>query len=262
MKADGPATVVKAVIDHFGLGAPIVVGYDWGAAIALKMAVRRPSTFKQIVAFHPSYNEAEKDELKKCKTPTLVSWCKQDQFHPWNKWQTLAKKLPKATIEVFEVKPYKSEAAWSAYAAHQDEYLPQWVKFVTGIDPLGKPQEVFEAKREQTVSTHGNAVTQINTVMLQKDLTAEEMQRLGEKPDASKLATEKLLKVDIKELIKSRLNSTHPMRQEWKVLLKTMPDLSPDSLRANPEVLVEQGIWPSLPTGIQQLKESPRLCVG
>ena len=32
-------------------------GYDWGAAIALKMGLKNEKMFKKIVAFHPSYNE-------------------------------------------------------------------------------------------------------------------------------------------------------------------------------------------------------------
>ena len=57
---------------------PIVVGYDWGAGIALKMGIQNNKIFKKIISFHPSFNEVEKDELKKLKIPTLIQWCKQD----------------------------------------------------------------------------------------------------------------------------------------------------------------------------------------
>jgi len=81
-------------------------GYDWGAAIAVKMGLKDGKMFKKIIAFHPSYNEEVKDELKGLKVPTLIQWVKQDQFHPWNKWESLAKKIPKVTIEVFSIQKF------------------------------------------------------------------------------------------------------------------------------------------------------------
>ena len=99
--------------------------------------------------------------------------------------------------------------------AFHDKVVPPMVKFLSGIDPLGKPKEVFAGKQEQIISTHGKAVTQINTIMLQKDLTNEEMNNLSSKPDPAKEAVKQLLKLmsskeGVQSLIQSRLNSTHP----------------------------------------------------
>jgi len=47
-------------------------GYDWGAAIAVKMGLKDGKMFNKIIAFHPSYNEEVKDELKGLKVPTLI----------------------------------------------------------------------------------------------------------------------------------------------------------------------------------------------
>ena len=52
----------------------IVIGYDTGAGIALKMAVKNSSLFKKIIAFLPNYSEEKKDELKNLKIPVLVIW--------------------------------------------------------------------------------------------------------------------------------------------------------------------------------------------
>ena len=72
----GPAEVVKIVMKELQIKKPVLGGYDWGAAIALKMAVEKSSNFSKIIAFHPSYNEDKKDELKSIKCPTLIQWVK------------------------------------------------------------------------------------------------------------------------------------------------------------------------------------------
>ncbi len=92
---DGPAAVVSAVIEALGVPSATVVGYDWGAGIALSMG--HSKSYKRlvdkIVAFHPAYNEKSPDELQQVAAPTMLVWCKQDAFHNWVKWKVLAKKL-------------------------------------------------------------------------------------------------------------------------------------------------------------------------
>lgn len=51
-------------------------GYDWGAAIVLKMCLKNSQNFKKAIAFHPSYAEETNDELKSIKVPTLIQWVK------------------------------------------------------------------------------------------------------------------------------------------------------------------------------------------
>ena len=70
------------------------------------MGIMYPKMFKKIISVMPSYNEEKKDELKQLKTPTLISWCKEDQMHNWDKWKTLAKKIPTRTENIFSIKPY------------------------------------------------------------------------------------------------------------------------------------------------------------
>ena len=79
----GPADTIKFVIRSLQLGTPVLYGYDWGGCIAMKMGIQNSKGFSKIIALHPSYNETEKDELKKLKTPTMLQWVKQDQLHPW-----------------------------------------------------------------------------------------------------------------------------------------------------------------------------------
>ena len=73
-----------------GIVNPVFAGYDSAASAGLKMALKDAKLFKSIIAFHPSYTEEVKDELKKLKTPVLLQWVKQDMFHVWKKFQPLA----------------------------------------------------------------------------------------------------------------------------------------------------------------------------
>lgn len=168
---------MKALVAALGLDSKetnlCIGGYDWGAAIALKMGLKNEKMFKKIIAFHPSYNEDTKDELKNLKLPTLIQWVKQDQFHPWNKWQPLAKKIPNATIDVFEIGKFKSESSSCTYEKFSDKVTSAVVKFLTGVDYMNPTKEVFQAKKEKGMDTKGKAITQIDTLILQDDLSAQ-----------------------------------------------------------------------------------------
>ena len=39
LKKDGSGDVVKFVIKHYGLESPLLLGYDWGASIAIKLGI-------------------------------------------------------------------------------------------------------------------------------------------------------------------------------------------------------------------------------
>lgn len=108
---DGPADFIQYVIKALELNNKefnlCIGGYDWGAAIALKMCLKNSQNFKRVIAFHPSYNEEKGDELKSIKIPTLIQWVKEDQNHPWKKWEPLAKKIKGAQVDIFSVGKFK-----------------------------------------------------------------------------------------------------------------------------------------------------------
>lgn len=95
----GPVDVVAAVMENLGIEKAVIAGYDWGAGIALSFCIKFPKKVEKIVAFMPSYNEKNQDELKTVSKPCLIEWVKQDQFHIWNKWKKLADKISNKTIE-------------------------------------------------------------------------------------------------------------------------------------------------------------------
>ena len=55
-----------------------------------------------------------------------------------------------------------------------------------------------------------------------------------------------LVKNGFKEVIDSRLNSSHPKRDFYKNLILQMPDLDANLL-SDPQKLVDYGIWSKIP---------------
>lgn len=113
-----------------------LIGYDWGAGILLSFGIKHPKRVKKLVTFLPSYGEIKKDELKTLTPPTLVLWVKQDVFHSWSKWKTLAQKIPKATIEVIDARAYSRDIAYSAYSGISDQLMRIILMFLGKPDPL------------------------------------------------------------------------------------------------------------------------------
>ena len=57
------------------------------------------------------------------------------------------------------------------------------VKFLGGSIGDSDATEVFVGKKQQILSTTGQNVTQINTVMLRDQITDEEITEMAKKPD-------------------------------------------------------------------------------
>lgn len=265
----GPAELVKALVTALGLGGKetnlCIGGYDWGAAIALKMGLKDGKMFKKIIAFLPSYNEDAKDELKSLKLPTLIQWVKQDQFHPWNKWQQLAKKIPNATIDVIDIGKFKPGLSSCTYEKFSDRVTSAVVKFLTGVDYLNPAKEVFQAKKEKGMDTKGKAITQIDTLILQDDLSADQIEAMTQKPDAAKEAVKALAKLvqrqGFTQLLASRTSTSHPERENYKRLIGALPDFDVDSEDPT-QFLVDYGIWSQNPKDLENMLESPRYFPG
>ena len=228
------------------------------------MALHDSKSFSKIIAFHPSYNEEKKDELKGIKTPTLILWNKLDQMHPYKKWLPLAQKIPNSTIVSWDNPKATHKEENPAY---HEKIVSPIVKFLTGVDPLASQVQVHEAKTEQIASTGGKAVTSINNIMLAEDLSAEEIQKLATAPDLQREAIALFIKYvndpqkGFKDIVESRINNTHPRREFYKNVLNKMPQLDFQNL-SSPDFLVEYGIWDKEPQDWQQMMETPRYFAG
>lgn len=98
---NGPVDVCLAVMHQLNINNATFIGYDWGAGIAISLALAFPKKVNRIVAFHPSYTEIKPDELKILKPPILILWVKDDLFHSWKSWKVLAGKIPaKQVVEL------------------------------------------------------------------------------------------------------------------------------------------------------------------
>jgi len=115
------------------------------------MGIVYPKMFTKVISIMPSYNEETADELKKLQAPTLISWCRQDQMHNWDKWKPLAKKIPNRTENIFDIKPYQG----GSFRNGGDHITVAMYKFLTGIDPLAGPKKVTKGTEEAVKSTGG-----------------------------------------------------------------------------------------------------------
>lgn len=55
-------------MNHLDLKKPVLVGYDWGAGIALYMAIN--NQFEAVIAFMPACGENL--EFKQIKSPVMI----------------------------------------------------------------------------------------------------------------------------------------------------------------------------------------------
>ena len=147
-------------------------------------------------------------------------------MHPYKKWLPLAQKIPNSTIVAWDNPKAIQKEDNQAY---HEKVLAPVVKFLTGVDHLQSKLEVFEAKTEHIASTGGKAVTSINNIMLADDLTAEEIQKLATAPDLQREAIQLFTKYvndpqkGFKDILESRINSTHPRRDFYKSIINKMP---------------------------------------
>ena len=91
----GPVDIAAEVLRRLGGGRPATLyGHDWGAGVALSLALRYPALAGRVVALHPSYQERAAGELARQRAPALVLWVAQDQLHPLARWRPLARSMP------------------------------------------------------------------------------------------------------------------------------------------------------------------------
>ena len=78
----GPVDIVRDVIAFTGAASANLIGYDWGAGIALSTALVAPKSVNKIVIHNATYTE-QGTELTHLKHSTLILWTKGgDPFHP------------------------------------------------------------------------------------------------------------------------------------------------------------------------------------
>ena len=250
---NGPADVVLSVISALKAPKAIIVGYDWGAGIAISMAHDKKCQKKvnRIVVFHPAYNESVKDELKRVSCPCLILWCKQDQFHSWTSWKSNAKKLATSLGGGKYKEVIVSENNWEKYGwgRHAERFEREIVTFLTGKDPIGKVGKLYAASERKDKSTEGKAVVRRDNIVLEseaKDLDSSTF----EAPDPTQAA----LKEFKAAFASGKLADLYRSSSQ---IFGYLPELSPAKLQS-PDILVNLGLWEREPSGWNAMRCSKR----
>jgi len=119
------------------LGKVVLGGYDWGGAIALRMAATYPAKITKVIVLLPSLSACtdHNNELKKIKCPVLVEWVPADQFHPWTKFKPMCKNIKSCEVVTVKVHPWKDHMAADTYSMISNQLCLPIIKFLTGKDP-------------------------------------------------------------------------------------------------------------------------------
>jgi len=161
----------------------VLVGFDWGGGIALRMAAKFPNKFSHVIVQHASLGggKEQQDEVAKIKCPVLVEWVSQDMFHPWSKFKPLVKSIKNCTTEIIRVQPWKDEFSWSTYAKYSNQICLPIIKFLTGEDPT-KTKKAAKGKEVEGKTTSGKSVKQIDNIVFKDEITAEEEKEMLREP--------------------------------------------------------------------------------
>lgn len=266
--ADVACAVIVALKGPKGRAAA-VFGYDWGGGIALSMghAARCRRHVGKIVAFHPSYNETENDELKQVGASTLLIWCQADQFHSWPAWKGNAKKLQQSLgPRLYEEFIFKENAygkhGWSLHTTAIERCV---VRFLTGTDPLVEPSSVHARPLEAEAATDGTTVVRRDNIVMASQV-AELDRQIFEMRDAAKDAVAAF--IDAFEAGRLRAlyaafisGGSGSLKQEAARLFSSLPCLlSKDYVDCS--LLTDLGLWSTVPNGWHAMQQTPRYYVG
>ena len=221
----GPVDIAIEVMDWLALSRFAVLGYDWGAGIALSMAQRHPKRVQRIVSFHPCYTEAAPGELARVAAPTLLLWVKTDQFHPLSNGRKLRGKIKNCQLTVMDCGLFEASKAACAYQLLGQTILENVAAF------LSPPVAAKAAPAGATLSP-AQAVAQLRQWIQTDQLPLYYAAFLGRgQPSLKPVAVR---------------------------VFASLPQLTPARLRDDPACLVDLGLWAQLPRGLDQLLASPR----
>ena len=262
----GPLDLLKAVIRYHGFEKPVLLGYDWGAGIALAYGVLHPARVASVVSFLPSYSETPDTLLQNLAVPTLVLWVKQDQNHSWKRFKTLVRKIPGVRIEFVHPPKAGTEYAGNCYEKLSDLVVQPILHFLTGEVVGGGAVMAVKGRELVTQSTEGQQVVEVCNVNFEDDLAPEEIEEIlkEENPEANavKMFENLGMRFGFDAVYAAEENHSHALHRSVCSVLRALPVLSPQRLAERPELLVEVGLWRSLPRGWREMVASPRYFPG
>ena len=183
MEKGGPVDVLKEIIKHHNLTElPTLIGYDWGAGIALTFAVLYPARVRRVISFLPSFSETPETQLHQMRTPTMILWVKRDQNHSWKHFKAIANKIPGVRIEFVDCPNQTKEASRNCYEKISDNILAPVVDFL-GKNESSDGKAVYKTKEITTKSTVGDTVIEICNINFEDDFAPEEIEEMMSRPD-------------------------------------------------------------------------------
>eukprot|EP00164_Ancoracysta_twista_P003587 GFYU01004794.1.p1 GENE.GFYU01004794.1~~GFYU01004794.1.p1 ORF type:complete len:1156 (-),score=124.84 GFYU01004794.1:52-3144(-) len=314
----GPVEVLGTVLDALGVTKThpaVVIGYDWGASLALQLGKQDPRV-RSVVAFHPSWTD-KLSLLTAIKVPTRLLWVPQDQLHPYAQGKKMSRLLPNCDLYTLDIGPFHSDKSKGYYKCVQNqivEHSLQWFsksltatkhkaktqsgKKTANIAPISSTatsETCSESEGEEERLAHAvplpeptPALAALVTNPLRQQLISAEFeltsQRKNPKPNPQ---SQQGLTMNIPQDLSS-LDSV--VRARWAVgalkshlmqgtagelyrqylsggqqksdvirILSNLPILTPTTTAHE---LVDFGLWPSAPVGVDVLSTFPRYLKG
>eukprot|EP01084_Bolivina_argentea_P196469 336781_1 len=159
----GPVSVVENVINLLDKPTAYILGYDWGAGIAISAAIKLNNESQQnkingLILFHIAYTQQQENEIKNyinCKqTSTLILWVDVEQNHPIkvlnNEWKHA---FIAADTKIFQCRPYSADKPKRCYAVISDQLTDTILKWLQKNPPKitiqneNIPEEKIEIKQ-------------------------------------------------------------------------------------------------------------------
>ena len=262
----GPVDVLKVVLRHLKLEQPVLLGYDWGAGIALAFAVMYPARVGQVITFLPSFCETPETLLSNLQASTLLLWVKQDTNHSWRRFKTLVRKI--RDVKIVFVEPPRAGVNYSAncYEALSDLVLAPILAFLTGQEGGSGELEAARGRQLVTQSTEGDQVVEVCNINFEDDLAADEIEEIlrvdNPAANAVKLFENLGMRFGYDAVYRAENNHTDRLHRAVCSVMYALPNLSPQRLAAKPSLLVDLGLWAALPRGWKNMLASPRYFPG
>lgn len=260
----GPLDIACAVLDALGVQKANVVGYDWGAGIALSMGLLRKNRVLKVIPFHPSYSPPKGENLGAMSMNVLVLWVKEDQFHNLTKWRKHFEALPSAKREL-EV--YSIGSRWKpGMSLGGDKRLgPQLQRRILAFLAGEASQEAVAGSLEKRLEAKGATTAGKLVVHAQNVVVADALEDAGgvakalrEVEDPTKAAVEQFRQLwssgKLQALYAERLTGSSASSAS---LFGALPEMSPEAL-SDPSILVELGLWSAAPEGWERMKSTCR----
>ena len=266
----GPADCALAVMKALGYKSAIFGGYDWGAGVAIGLALKHPKKVKSVLSFLPSYNPSSSNELKTVTPRCLIMWVKQDLLHSWKRWKSLAAQLPNKKIELIDIKRYQDGCSSGAYAKYSDEISRRIVMFLGYPDPFLSSVETQREVRMEEVDVDGKKFEKKQLIVFQGDPALSKMNQDGE--DGVSGGPELAAVRDFCSILKNCVGSDSKYKKLVKDVLggskavkdviRVLPGVTPEELYDDPTIFVKFGIWKGLPKNLLSMWQSPRYFQG